>query len=520
MSLRVRSGGGPSARRAPGRGRTRRRWTVAALATVTGVLAWLDLESPNGVYGWVFVAVGVVAALAGVRWARIRRPAPAAEPGASGATPTVGAWVLFREALVLGLTGFGGGLAVLSQIEQRLVERRRWVSIRRFLETAAIAQGLPGAVATNAIALIGLEVRGVAGALVGTVGFVLPSFLMLLIAALLYAQVRHLAAVDGLFRGLTPAVSAMVLLTAVRLGGRAVLLPDGRPGGWRALWEDRWSFAVMMAAAVAVAVARVGVVEVVVLAGVLGVARWTLRKMPDPVAAFELRWRWFRHRVVEAARMGARALPLPWWRRWRDPGSDDLLSWSPLWIAMAPASALVMARLGALGGLATVFLRAGAVTFGGGFAMIPLLESELVQIHGWLTPHEFADAMALGQVTPGPVVITATFVGYRVAGILGALVATASVFAPAWLMALAIGGSVKRVRQSPGVQAFLHGIQPAVVGIMFAAAVSLARSGIDDAAGGLLAVASLAVLWRWKLAPVYVLAGAASLGMLWRFLVP
>ena len=256
------------------------------------------------------------------------------------------------------------------------------------------------------------------------------------------------------------------------------------------------------------------------VAGALGVVRWTMRQIPDPVVAFGPRWRWFRHRVVDAARFGARALPLPWWRRWRDPGSDDLLSWSPLVIAVAPASALVMARLGALGGLATVFLRAGAVTFGGGFAMIPLLESELVRIHGWLTPHEFADAMALGQVTPGPVVITATFVGYRVAGILGALVATVSVFAPAWLMALAIGGSVKRVRQSPGVQAFLHGIQPAVVGLMFAAAVALARSGIDDWPGVVVAVTSLLLLWRWKLAPVYVLSGAAVLGVVWRLLVP
>jgi len=171
-----------------------------------------------------------------------------------------------------------------------------------------------------------------------------------------------------------------------------------------------------------------------------------------------------------------------------------------------------------LGAIATVFLRAGAVTFGGGFVMIPLLESELVQVHRWLTPTEFADAVALGQVTPGPVVITATFVGCRLAGVLGALVATASVFAPAWLMTLAVGGSVQRLRDSPAVQAFLNGIQPAVVGVMFAAAVAMARHGIQDWPGAVIALASLLLLWRWKIHPLPVMAGAAFVGVVWRLL--
>jgi chromate transporter len=494
----------------------RRQWTIAVLLAAVGALAWLDLQAPNGVYGWTFVAVVTVSGAIALRWAERARASASATPG--GPASAIGTWTLFREALVLGVTGFGGGLAVLSQIEQRLVERRRWVSIRRFLETAAIAQSLPGAVAANALALIGLELRGIRGALVGTVGFVLPSFLMLVVAALLYSNLRHLAVVDGIFRGLNPAVAALVLMTAVRLGGRVVLLPDGRPGGWRALWSNHWALLILASACLAV-VLGIGVVEVVVGAGIVGVVRWSLRHLPDPIEGFELRWRWFRHRVVDAARFGARALQLPWWRRWRDRGEDDLLSASPLWILMAPVLGIVMARLEALGGLATVFLRAGAVTFGGGFAMIPLLESELVRIHGWLTPQEFADAVALGQVTPGPVVITSTFVGYRVAGIPGALIATASVFAPAWLMALAVGGSVRNVRKSPAVQAFLHGIQPAVVGLMFAAAIALARSGINDWVGAAVGVASLVLLWRWKLIPAYVLAGGAVVGLLWRILV-
>src|SRR5262249_49348241 len=233
-------------RRSPKRG-ARRPVTIAILLGAIGFLAWLDLESPNGIYGWTFVTVVVVSAAVALRWPR-RAETITAAGAASGAAPVIGTWTVFREAVVLGFTGFGGGLAVLSQIEQRLVERRRWVPIRAFLETAAIAQGLPGAVATNALALIGFELRGIKGALGSTVGFILPSFLMLVIAALLYSQVRHLALVDGMFRGLNPGVSALVLMTGIRLGGRVVLRPDGHPGGWRALWEDRWSLPVLVGA--------------------------------------------------------------------------------------------------------------------------------------------------------------------------------------------------------------------------------------------------------------------------------
>src|SRR5262245_6673555 len=405
----------------------RSRWTLFLLLAATLVLAWLDLRNPDGVYAWTFIAVVLVCTLIALRGTG--RPALEGGPGAASAAPggKMTPRAYFREALILGLTGFGGGLAVLSQIEQRLVERRRLVPIRRFLETAAIAQGLPGAAAANTLALIGYELGGIPAAIAGAAGFVLPSFLMLMIAALLYPRLRDVAAVDGIFRGLDPAVAAVVFLTAVRLGSRLEMGLEG-PKGWPALWRHRWDLAVAAASGLAVAWGGVGVVEVVLVAGLLGVVRTTIRGLPDPATVFEARWRWFRRRVADAARLGTRAIQRPWWRRLHDPGEDDLLSIAP-WMLFALPFTPAVDRLAALGPLATVFLRAGAVTFGGGFVMIPLLELELVQVHRWLTPTEFADAVALGQVTPGPVVITATFVGCRLAGVLGALVATASVFA-------------------------------------------------------------------------------------------
>jgi len=164
--------------------------------------------------------------------------------------------------------------------------------------------------------------------------------------------------------------------------------------------------------------------------------------------------------------------------------------------------------------LATIFLRMGAVTFGGGYVMIPLIESEVVNSHQWLTHQEFADATALGQITPGPVLITATFIGYRVAGTLGALIATISIFLPAFLMTLAAGASLRRFRTNEIVQSFLRGVAPAVVGLLVAAAVSIGRAGIHTWIGVSIAVAALFVLIRFRPNALWVILGAGIVRLL------
>jgi chromate transporter len=168
----------------------------------------------------------------------------------------------------------------------------------------------------------------------------------------------------------------------------------------------------------------------------------------------------------------------------------------------------IMAKLGILLVLSSVFLRMGAVTFGGGFVMIPLMEAEVVNARHWLTHQEFADATALGQITPGPVLITATFVGYRVAGTLGALVATVSVFLPSFLMTIAAGSSLRRFRSNEAVQSFLMGVTPAVVGLLVAAALSMGRAGIHSWIGLTLTGICIFVLVRFKPNAFWLILGA------------
>jgi chromate transporter len=397
------------------------------------------------------------------------------------------------------------------------VVRPQWIHERLFLESAALAQSLPGAVATNALAFIGYRLLGLAGALTAVAGFILPSCLLLLAFALAYPYVRQYAAVDGIFRGLNPAVVALVAMTAIRLGGQSVIGADGRPGGWSALVRDRFSFGVMLGAAIGSAVFQLGVVELVLLAGLLGVLRIYVNWLGRPLEQVGARWRWFRWEVRRTARRLAPGSP--WWRRWLGGGDGNWFATAPWLAAIAPPVLIDLpGRVQTVGALVGVFLRAGALTFGGGFVMIPLLEAELVRAQGWLSSQAFADAMALGQVTPGPVVITATFVGFQIGGLTGALFATVAVFLPAFLLVLAISASVERFRANQTVQAFLHGIQPGVVGLMFAATWLLGRHGVRDALGIGIAVASLLVLWRWKPSPVWVLLGACTIGLAATFL--
>jgi chromate transport protein ChrA len=161
--------------------------------------------------------------------------------------------------------------------------------------------------------------------------------------------------------------------------------------------------------------------------------------------------------------------------------------------------------------LIMVFLRVGSITFGGGFVMIPQIETDVVRVHGWMTQQAFADGVVFGQVTPGPVLITATFIGYKVAGLLGAIAATIAAFLPSFLMTLVAGTSLNRFRTNQQLQAFLAGVAPAVVGMLAAAAVSLARSGLHSTLSFGIATFAFLLMLRARLNPFIIIFGCGLL---------
>jgi chromate transporter len=482
-------------------------------------------------------------------------------------TATLGG--IFLSFLQVGTTGFGGGLAVVAQLRALALQKRRWFTEHEFAEGLALAQSLPGSMANNVAAYVGLRLRGWRGATVAVAGLILPSMLLMILLAILYRHLRDLPDTEKLFHGLNAAVVALIAVTAWRIG--------------RSTLANSWQWYIAVFSGLAVIVFGATVIEVVLVSGLAGIyidsfaerrwQRWrrvrrraALRRtqlnemearafvggyLTRAVADEHVREAGveFVETVVEEKRPGRGARRaakmrerVREWSRARkgaeqrdsaetlrgddsdDSDGADIVdegasvkgkrgkrSGTRLRAFALLAAMPIMAKLGLLLTIASIFLRIGAVTFGGGYVMVPLIEAEVVQGHGWLTHREFVEAFALGQVTPGPVLITATFIGYRVAGTLGALVATVSIFLPSLVLTVVAGSSLRRFRSNRQVQAFLRGVTPAVVGLLVAAAWSIGRTGIHTWVGLLLAVASAFVLMRFRVNAFLVILGAAVL---------
>jgi chromate transporter len=423
-------------------------------------------------------------------------------------TATLGG--LFLSFLKIGLVGFGGGVAVLAQIRTLTVRKRHWLTDSEFAEGVALAQSLPGTSAGNSVTYIGVRLRGWRGATAAMGGFILPSMLIMVALAIMYKHVHTLAGSERFFHGLNGAVVALILVTAWRMG--------------KNILTERWQWFLAVLAFLAVAILNATVLEVVFAAGLIGIyiesiAERQLRRLRNLRTIVARRRTRIRSRMVKQRRNRGQNVFRSYLTRRLNGQTHDSEeldeerkeSTTFRSIVLFAFGMPLLAKLGLLLTLSTIFLRIGSVTFGGGLVMAPLIESEVVNTHHWLTHQEFADAFALGQITPGPVLITATFVGYRVAGTLGALVATLSIFLPAFLMTIAAASSLRRFRDNEQVQSFLRGVAPAVVGLLVAAALSMGRAGIHSWVGISIMLLSIVTLIRFRPNPFWVIFGAGAI---------
>ena len=440
-------------------------------------------------------------------------------------TATLGG--LFLSFLKIGITGFGGGFAVLAQIRHLVVLERRWLTENDFVEALALGQSLPGTSAGNAVTYLGFRLRGWRGASVSLTGFILPSMLMMIALGALYDRFRALPNTEQLFHGFNAAVVALIAVTAWRMG--------------RHTSSKTWQRILIVLSFAAVIFLRATVVEIILVAGLIGIG---IESFVEPRLPRLARIRSFAARRQERIkeRLGRRRRRKPHRfyggylteamaeQRLRQMSeslvtqtTEDELDDELIRDDRTPRSRKafllpawpIIAKVGLALTVSFIFLRIGAVTFGGGYVMIPEIENEVVNSHHWLTHQEFADATALGQITPGPVLIMATFVGFRVAGTLGALLCTLCVFLPSFLMTIAAGSSFRRFRTNRQTQAFLRGVAPAVTGLLAAAAWSVARAGIHTVIGATMAIVILIILLRYRPNAFWVLMGAG----LFRFLL-
>lgn len=400
---------------------------------------------------------------------------------------------LARAALWLGLTGFGGGLSVLAQIHQAVVVRHRWLTDREFANTATVAQMLPGGAAANALAYTGLRFFGTSGAVLAYGAFILPG--AVLVTALAWGYVRFGAAAPALvvLDGMNAAIVGVVA---------AITLQMVRTGVSRA-WQMGVAAGALLLAigggASAGEVAALGIGAGLVFD--LGTKRARLLRMrrtprrPSPPIALP-------DEGAPLDRVSAERAP---------PGLDEAELSGPaqpgaptrLPAAFLGGGAAAPIAATALLGLALLFFRAGLGAYGGGFAIIPHLR-ETVLDHGWITSRQFADAVAIAKLTPGPVLLLATFVGFLVHGFSGALVATLATFAGPLLLVIGIGTWLVRVRSRRPVRAALRGLTPAVVGLMAAAAIALG-GGLAGPPEIAIAAAATLTLVRFRVNPVLIM---------------
>jgi chromate transporter len=369
-------------------------------------------------------------------------------------------WALIRYLLGLGTWGFGGPIATVGYLQRDLVERRGWLERRDLIDGVALGQTMPGPLAAQVVMWIGFLQAGWLGALAAAGAFVLPSFVLVMAVAILYVRFEGLDLVQALFYGIAPAVMAIIGVAAVRLGG----LTNGR---------DIRLWAVSLTTAVITAVTGTEIAVLFVAAGVVFLV-WDGLLRPGASGASSV----------------LPVVPLV-------PVQHTLLA-----VASTPETQLA---------LAWFFLKAGALIFGSGLAIVPFLREGVVEQRHWLTDREFLDAVAIGLITPGPVVITAAFIGYVVAGPIGAAVSTIAIFLPIYLGVVLPGPWFVRHREDPWVRGFVAGATAAAAGAIAGATVVLTRGAIVDLPTAAIAAGALAFVVHWKnREPVLVLAAAVA----------
>jgi chromate transporter len=358
--------------------------------------------------------------------------------------------------LWLGTVGFGGPIALAGHMQQDLVEERGWVSKQDYVEGLALAQLAPGPLAAQLAIYLGYIRGGILGATAVGVAFILPSFLMVLALSAAYVRFGGLAWMQGMFYGIGAAVIGIITRSAFKLTRLT-------------LGKDKLLWSIFVVLAVSTAWTSREIIWLFLLGGVVAVL----------------------FKALPAKMQASRAL-----------------------VVMIVTGTIPAA--GVLGEIFFYFAKAGMFVFGSGLAVVPFLYGGVVQGHHWLTDQQFVDAVAVAMITPGPVVITVAFIGYLVAGVAGATAAALGIFLPVYLVVIMLAPSYKRWARNPQLNAFVRGVTAAATGAIAGAVVVLARRSIYDLPTAGIALASVAVLFRWKVPEPLVIACAAAAGLLLR----
>ena len=380
---------------------------------------------------------------------------------------------VFRLFLRLGFTAFGGPAAHIALFQNEVVERRKWITTERFADLWGIANLIPGPTSTELAIYLGYLRAGWPGLIVAGLCFISPAMLIVLILAVLYHRYGTLPQADWLFYGIQPIVIAIILQAIWNL--RKVILKGG-------------TGAIVLLIGV-IALYLYGLSVLIPLFG--GAVLWAL-------------WQTYRGRFDHADQPAPQAIALI-----PIGGSTFLRIAAQVSAAGSAAFAIVSPAA-----IFLAFLKVGALIYGSGYVLLAFLQTDLVDNLHWLTSKQLLDAIAIGQVTPGPVFTTATFIGYQIGGLAGAIAATIGIFLPSFVLIALIHPIAGRLRQYPITARLLDGVNIGALGLMAGVVIQLARVALIDPLTVLLTFGALVLLIRYKVNATWLIASGAIAGLI------
>ena len=389
---------------------------------------------------------------------------------------------LFFTLLKIGSVSWGGFMALISVLQKQFADKDRVIDNEEILDGIALAGVLPGPMAFNVVTYIGYKLKGLKGAFVSMAGILIPSFILMIILSYLYFSYGNIPAVNSFFKGIYPAIAAIILSVAISMSKKNI--------------TDIYQFIIALSALLLIVfIKSFFITMLVILSG--GLAGYILyrNKTEDNSAT-----------TVHNKKPGNRVFLF----------LSILVLFITLLVFLFPYLCnssnhnfcLIQQKI------SIIFSGLSVSLFGGGYVVIPMLENIFVQQLGWLSLKEFTDGIALGQVTPGPIFISATFIGFKTGGFLGALNATLFIFVPPGLLMILFSHFIERIKHSSAIQAMFKGLRPAVIGMIFSAVYTIGKGSEIGWISLIIFSLVLILIMYYKINAVYMIPLAGITGII------
>ena len=386
-------------------------------------------------------------------------------------------WVLFWTFLKIGSTAFGGYMALISVVQNYLVDRKKMLGNTEILDGISLATILPGPAAVNVVAYAGYRINGILGAAVCATAVILPSFLLILLLSHLYFTWGELPAISNVFKGFIPAVAAIIVATAYNMGSKTLKT------------KTEFTIAIVALFLLTFAGGFYSTIAIILTSGLAGLLFFKSRSDNGSQP------------TDTGDGAGNKGFP------------KVILAFLAL-----PAAAMILplTNIGATitAKLFLTFAGMSVLLFGGGFVFIPMIQEIVVDTYGWVSNKEFIDGIAMGQITPGPILISATFIGYKMSGLPGALAATIGIFLPPALLMIVSTHFLDKLKKSAVVTAALAGIRCGVIGMIAAASIVVIQSAEQNWISAAIFLAALIALMKLKIEVVWIIPASGLLGFL------